>query len=140
MKKKLLRNVAWELLFLIGGLSEIFMGVQDHDGLFIAKHLIWAVVCFICAAGCYFNAKDIKKGKRDEWDDDERNRYINNIVDARVHKWMTRLALCFFAIFVLLYNQYKNTVCLGIAAISLIYWNIDWILQVIFGIIEEQKN
>ncbi|WEV36936.1 hypothetical protein [Lactobacillus sp. ESL0677] len=140
MKKKLLRNAAWQLMFLLGGLSEIIMVVQDHDGLFMIKHFIWAAVCLFCALGCYFNAKDIKKGKRDEWDNDERDRYINNIVGARALKWLSWLALIVFLIFAILYSKYKNDVCLGIACISIVYWNIGWILQVIFAIIEELKN
>ncbi|MDF7682386.1 hypothetical protein PT287_02460 [Lactobacillus sp. ESL0679] len=140
MKKKLLRSAVYGLFFLVMSLLEIVIVFHDKDVAYRIKHIIWAILLLICASGYLVNWQDIKKGKRDICDDDERDRYINHVVGARVTKWLNWLMFGVAIIFMCLYGTYKQEILGIIAVLSIFYWNISLILEIIFTIIEERKS
>lgn len=140
MKKKLLRTAIYGLFFLVMGILEVIIVFHDKDAAYRVKHIIWTILLLLCASGYLFNWQDIKKGKRDMLDDDERDSYIEHAAGARVAKWMEWLVLGTGLIFLCLYGVFQQDVLGIIAGISIFYWNISLILGIIFTIIEERKN
>ncbi|WEV51064.1 hypothetical protein OZX69_08955 [Lactobacillus sp. ESL0731] len=140
MKKKLLRSAVYGLFFLVMSLLEIVIVFHDKDVAYRIKHIIWAILLLICASGYLVNWQDIKKGKRDICDDDERDHYIDRAAGARVAKWLNWLMFGVIVISTCLYGIYRQDDLIIIVGLSIFYWNISLILKIIFTIIEERKN
>ncbi|WEV43568.1 hypothetical protein OZX56_08710 [Lactobacillus sp. ESL0684] len=140
MRKKLIKSAICEVFFLLLGLIELAAIFFSDGWAHQLKNFILAALGFFMALGYHINAQDIKKGHRDEFEDDERDRYVGNVADARVLKWLDNIVLIVAVIFALLYANFKVEAFTVIVTMSIFYWNVSLILQIIFGIIEDRKN
>ncbi|MDF7638005.1 hypothetical protein PT285_00945 [Lactobacillus sp. ESL0791] len=141
MNKKYLKKSVAEICFLLMGVSFIASAAWNWPDLMRSiGDFISCLVSFFLAFGLDSDRRDLKKGKK-VIEDDERDNLVEHLADARTLKWLRNFIFLIGIVCLIVYAFYgKNMVWGIIAVVSLGYWNLCFILEIVFVLVENHKN